>query len=254
MSTDFYVCGVKKRLLGLKTSNLMWGNKTPEETSQQRFSSSMEIFGSKMGCCTFLAGPLGPGVCKLERHDPVLFKKEKKLMETVSSICYQGNACSWSRACMTIVLFSKHPPPLFWVCFFPTGLSVLHPAGRPQQCIATHVERQPAERRQTQAQVLLPHIWDLRRPSCSGCHQSEGTNEPVHRSCQNWYDDGARIRLPVRYRSKSSINMLTQFYPRERVKYRARLLSLTQVGLWVENVIVNSFTCHINHDHGGGGG
>lgn len=184
-------------------------------------------------------------------------------METVSSICYQWNARPWSRACMTIALFSKHPPPLFWVCFFPTGLSVLHPAGRPQQCIATHVDRQPAERRQTQAQVLLPHIWDLRRPSRSGCHQSEGTrplfprlriNEPLHRSCQSWYDGGARLRLPVRYRSKSSINMLTQFYPRERVKYRARLLSLTQGGLWLENVIVNSFTCHINHTHSGGGG
>lgn len=31
-------------------------------------------------------------MCKLERHDPVLFKKEKELMETISSICYQWNA------------------------------------------------------------------------------------------------------------------------------------------------------------------
>lgn len=184
MSTHFYVRGVKKRLLGLKTSNLMWGHRSPEETSQQQFPSSMEIFGSKMGCCSFLGGPLGPGVCKLESPDPVLFKKEKKLIETVSSECYQWNARPWSGACMTIALFSKHPPPLFWVSFFPTGLSVLHPAGRPQQCIATHVDRQPAERRQTQAQVLLPHIWDLRRPSRSGCHQSEGTR-PLLPVCES---------------------------------------------------------------------
>lgn len=58
--------------------------------------------------------------------------------------------------------------------FFPTGLSVLHPAGRPQQYIATHVDRQPAEHRQTRMQVL-PHICNLQRPSCSGCHQSEQT-------------------------------------------------------------------------------
>lgn len=78
----------------------------------------------------------------------------------------------WAR--MAIVLFPKHAPCLFWVCFFPTGLSVLHPAGRPQQYIATRVDRQPAEHRQTRMQVL-PHIWNLQRPSCSGCHQSEQT-------------------------------------------------------------------------------
>lgn len=57
-----------------------------------------------------------------------------------------------------------------------------------------------------------------------------------------------------RYRSRSSINALTQFYPRERVKYRISLLSPSQVGLWFGNVIVNYFTCHINHIGGGGGG
>lgn len=72
----------------------------------------------------------------------------------------------WAR--MTEVLFSKHAARLSWVCFFPTGLQVLHPAGRPRQCIATHVDGQPAERRQTRTQVLLPLIWDQLRPSCSG--------------------------------------------------------------------------------------
>lgn len=72
----------------------------------------------------------------------------------------------WARR--TKLLFSKHARRLFWVCFFPTGLLVLHPAGRPRQCIATHVDGQPAERRQTRTQVLLPLIWDQQRPSCSG--------------------------------------------------------------------------------------
>lgn len=182
MSTHFYVCGVKKRLLGLKTSNLMWGNRSPEETSQQQFSSSMEIFGSKMGCCTFLGGPLGPGVYKLERHDPVLFKKEKKLMETVSSICYQWNACPRSRACMTIVLFSKHPPPLFWL-FFPQVCrsSILQAdlsSVSPHMLIGSR--RSVAKHRRR----CCCRTWDLRQPSCSGCHQSEGTR-PLSPVCES---------------------------------------------------------------------
>lgn len=76
------------------------------------------------------------------------------------------------------------------------------------------------------------------------------TNEPVYRSRRNRYDDGVWIRLEVRYRSRSSINMLTHFYLCKRVKHRIGPLSLPQAGLWFGNY----FTCHINHSYGGGGG
>lgn len=145
LSTYFHV-GLKKKkkkLLDLRTSRLIWANKTPEIT----FS------------------PKKDAACNLSSSN-------SKGIETITLLFYQA-------------ISSHHEPawPRFYFlntlrlspgcAFFPTGLLVLHPAGRPRQCITTHADKHLAERRQTRTQVLLLHIWDLWRPSHSGCHQSE---------------------------------------------------------------------------------